>query len=60
MEMKELMKARAEQSLQNLLDKIDKVCDEARDEGGLTAEDVRTLEKAWYAISTIKCVTKDA
>ncbi len=59
MEVKELLYARAEQSMQHLLDKIDKVCDDARDEGGLTAEDVRTLEKAWCAIATIKCVTKE-
>lgn len=59
MELKELMKARAEQSLQHLLDKIDKVCDEARDGGGLTSEDVRTLEKAWCAVQTIKCVCKE-
>ncbi len=58
--MNDLMKTRAEQSMQHLLDKIDKVCDEARDGGGLTTEDVRTLEKAWCAIQVIKCVTKDA
>lgn len=59
MEIKELMKARAEQSLQHLLDKIDKVCDEARDGGGLTAEDVRTLEKAWCAVKLAKEVCKE-
>ncbi len=58
--MTDLMKTRAEQSLQHLLDKIDKVCDEARDGGGLTAEDVRTLEKAWCAIHTIECLKKQA
>ncbi len=51
--MTELMKARQEQTIQHLLDKIDKICDQARDGGGLTAEDVRTLEKAWCTIHTI-------
>lgn len=59
MEMKELMKARAEQSMHCLLEKIDKVCDEARDSGGLSGEDVRTLEKAWCAVATIKAVYKE-
>lgn len=59
MEMKELMKARAEQSMHSLLEKIDKVCDEARDGGGLSGEDVRTLEKAWCAVATIKAVCKE-
>ena len=59
MEMKELMKARAEQSRHCLLEKIDKVCDEARDGGGLSSEDVRTLEKAWCAVATIKAVCKE-
>ncbi len=58
--MTDLMKTRAEQSLQHLLDKIDKICDEARDGGGLTSEDVRTLEKAWQAIRTIECLKKEA
>ena len=58
MEMKELMKARAEQSMTELLDKIDEVCDDARD-GGLSSEDVRTLEKAWCAIHTIKTLCKE-
>ena len=60
METKELMKARAEQSMHCLLEKIDKVCDEARDGGGLSDEDVRVLEKAWCAIATIKAVGKEA
>nr|DAG26518.1 MAG TPA: hypothetical protein [Caudoviricetes sp.] len=59
METKELMKARAEQSMHCLLEKIDKVCDEARDGGGLSSEDVRTLEKAWCAVATIKAVCKE-
>ena len=59
MEMKERMKARAEQSMHCLLEKIDKVCDEARDGGGLSSEDVRTLEKAWCAVATIKAVCKE-
>lgn len=59
METKELMKARAEQSMHCLLEKIDKVCDEARDSGGLNGEDVRVLEKAWCAIATIKAVCKE-
>ena len=59
MEMKELMKARAEQSMHCLLEKIDKVCEEARDGGGLSSEDVRTLEKAWCAVATIKAVCKE-
>ena len=59
MEMKELMKARAEQSMHCHLEKIDKVCDEARDGGGLSSEDVRTLEKAWCAIATIKAACKE-
>lgn len=58
MESKELMKARAEQSMSKLLDKIDEICDDARD-GGLTSEDVRTLEKAWCAIVTIKTACKE-
>ena len=60
METKELMKARAEQSMHCLIEKIDKVCDEARDGGGLSDEDVRVLEKAWCAIATIKAVCKEA
>ena len=59
MEMKELMKARAEQSMHCLLEKIDKVCDEARDSGSLSGEDVRTLEKAWCTIATMKAVCKE-
>ena len=59
MEMKELMKARAEQSMHCLLEKIDEVCDEARDGGGLSDEAVRTLEKAWCAVATIKAVCKE-
>ena len=59
MDYKELMKARAEQSIGVLLDKIDAVCDDARDDGGLSSEDVRTLEKAWCAIATIKALCKE-
>ena len=59
MEMKELMKARAEQSMHCLLEKIDEVCDEARDGGGLSDEDVRVLEKAWCAVATIKAACKE-
>ena len=53
-EMETELKMRAEQTIQRLLDKIDKICDDARDNGGLTGEDVRTLEKAWCAIATAK------
>lgn len=59
MELKELLKARAEQSITHLLDKIDVICDDARDDGGLTSDDVRTLEKAWCTIHTIKTICKD-
>ena len=48
------LKMRADQTIQRLLDKIDKICDDARDNGGLTSEDVRTLEKAWCAITAAK------
>lgn len=58
MDTKDLMKARAEQSMHYLLDKIDKICDDARDSDGLTNEDVRTLEKAWKAICVIRDLTK--
>lgn len=53
-EMETELKMRAEQTIQCLLDKIDKICDDARDNGGLTSEDVRTLEKAWCAITAAK------
>lgn len=52
------MKARADQSLHCLLDKIDEICDDARDDGGLSSDDVRTLEKAWKAICVIHDLTK--
>lgn len=54
-----LIHTRCEQTVQHLLDKIDKVCDEARDNGGLNDEDVRTLEKAWCAIETAMRVCKN-
>ena len=53
-----LIHTRCEQTVQHLLDKIDKVCDEARDNGGLNDEDVRTLEKAWCAIEIAMRVGK--
>lgn len=53
-----LIHARCEQTVQHLLDKIDKVCDEARDNGGLDDEDVHTLEKAWCAIEIAMRVGK--
>ncbi len=59
MEMKELMKARAEQTLTHLLEKIDRVCDNARDDGGLTAEDVRTQEKAWCTVRLVEEMMKE-
>lgn len=45
-----LLHTRCEQTIERLLDKIDKVCDNGRDRGTLTCEEVRTLEKAWCAI----------
>ena len=58
MDSKDLMKVRADQSLHCLLDKIDEICDDARDDGGLSSDDVRTLEKAWKAICVIHDLTK--
>ena len=47
----------SDQTVHRLLDKIDEICDDARD-GGLSCEDVRTLEKAWKAIMTIESVKR--
>lgn len=43
---------------QNRID-VDLLYAEARDGGGLSSEDVRTLEKAWCAVATIKAVCKE-
>lgn len=48
---------KADQTVHRLLDKIDEICDDARD-GGFSCEDVRTLEKAWKAIMTIESVKR--
>lgn len=54
METKELIKMRADQTLHCLLDKVDKICDDAKDNDYLSDEDVRTLAKAWCTIPTLK------
>ena len=53
-----LIHARCEQTVEHLLDKIDEVCDAARDNGGLDDEDGRALEKAWWALETAMRVAK--
>lgn len=50
METKELIRMRADQTLHCLLDKIDQICDDAKDDGYLSDEEVRVLYRAWGTI----------
>lgn len=50
METKDVIKVRAEQTWEHMLDKIDRVLDDARDEGHLSETDIDIVLKCWKAI----------
>lgn len=50
METKDVIKVRAEQTWEHMLDKIDRVLDDARDEGHLSEMDIDIVLKCWKAI----------
>ncbi len=50
MDTKDMVKVRAEQTVEHMLDKIDRVLDDARDEGDMTETDVDIVLKCWKAI----------
>lgn len=50
MDMKELRRLRCEQTMDALLDKIDKVLDDARDDGHMSCEDVKCLKDCWKTL----------
>ncbi len=54
MDTKEMIKVRAEQTVEHMLDKIDRVLDDARDEGDMTETDVEIVLKCWKAIYKAK------
>ncbi len=54
METKDLVKLRAEQTFEHMLDKIDRVLDDARDNGGLGDEDVKVVLNCWKSLHKAK------
>ena len=54
METKDLIKLRAEQTFDHMLDKIDRVLDDARDSDELSSTDVEVVLHCWKAIHKAK------
>lgn len=59
MDMKELGRMRAEETIHAMLEKIDKVLDDAKDDRYMSCEDVCVVKDCWKAIWYAKQCLKD-
>lgn len=59
METKELMHVRCEETVHAMLEKIDRILDDARDDNHMSSEDICAVKNCWKAIWYAKQCLKE-